>query len=446
MAARRKKIDGWYTSKGYPHFDKPLTFKEAARFVANSAAVAAHPFLPFLGFDQIVRRYRTEKVSVVDSSGKLKRVKRRVPCDPKRRPLRMTAHIDGYIYAYYAKLLSARYEAIIRATGIGSHVLAYRSGLGTNIDFAKIAFDIVTSRGDCVAMAFDISKFFDSIDHKILRAQWARVLGTSSLPRDHYNVFKSLTRYSVVDLQDCLKRLSINRKDRTAAIGLCTIETFRKHVRGTKPSLIVPNLNPFGIPQGSPISALLSNMAMLPFDEAMHALCKANNWNYLRYCDDILVVGNPGELRQIESAVAAEIRKGGPNLKINTDKTEGFEFAMRGGTIEVLPQRGRTVALPLQYLGFTFDGKRVRVRSGSLSKYWRKLIQGARGTKLRAQKRLKAGGSATLIKRRVYENVTHLGGRNFVSYAKRARATFGSAKMGRPLRKHFARLQMELKK
>lgn len=245
---------------------------------------------------------------------------------------------------------------------------------------------------------------------------------------------------------ECLKRLGINRRDRNAQTGLCSVQDFRKTVRGTKPSLVVPNPNTFGIPQGSPISALLSNIAMLPFDEAMHAVCEDKKWDYLRYCDDILIIGSPGELAELQSVATREISKLGSNLKINPDKTECFEFAPHDGILMVTPQVGRTVAMPLQYLGFVFDGKRIRVRSSSLSKYWRKLIKGAKGTRIRAKRRLSKGGSSALIKRRVYEDVTHLGSRNFVSYVKRAQKTFGIKKVGRPLRKHFARLQSELTK
>ena len=446
MALRQKKVDGWYVAKGYPHFDLPLPFKVAARYVTDPKSVARHAFLPFLGYDQITRKYRTEKVWVTNIDGTVTRTKKRLPCDPKRRPLRITPHVDGYIYAYYAKILSAHYEHLIRSANIGRHIIAYRTGLGTNVNFAKAAFDVVSSRGDCVAVAFDLSKFFDSIDHGVLKTQWARVLGVSRLPEDHHNVYRAITRYSVVNMGDCLSRLGINRKGRTAEQRLCNATDFRKIVRGTKPSLVFPNLDAFGIPQGSPISALLSNIAMLPFDEAMHGLCDQHSWNYLRYCDDILVIGNPGEIDKIKSAVVREIAKLGGSLAINDSKTECFEFIERDGVRTVIPQLGRTVALPLQYLGFTFDGARIRVRSSSLSKYWRKLIRGARGTRIRAKRRASKGGTATLIKRRVYEDVTHLGGRNFVSYVKRAQGVFGLSKLGRPLRKHFDRLQRELSK
>lgn len=51
-------------------------------------------------------------------------------------------------------------------------------------------------------IAFDITSFFDNLDHKILREKWKKVLSVEKLPTDHFNVYRNITRFSYVDLVD----------------------------------------------------------------------------------------------------------------------------------------------------------------------------------------------------------------------------------------------------
>jgi len=45
-----------------------------------------------------------------------------------------------------------------------------------------------------------------------------------------------------------------------------------------------------GIPQGSPMSAVLSNIYMIDFDKRLNQLAIQKGFLYKRYCDDILIV------------------------------------------------------------------------------------------------------------------------------------------------------------
>ena len=63
---------------------------------------------------------------------------------------------------------------------------------------------------------------------------------------------------------------------------------FRDKVR--KNALIISNKANFGIPQGSPISALLSNIYMLNFDIEMKDYVATLGGEYFRYCDDMLFI------------------------------------------------------------------------------------------------------------------------------------------------------------
>ncbi|WP_257983354.1 reverse transcriptase domain-containing protein, partial [Vibrio parahaemolyticus] len=45
-----------------------------------------------------------------------------------------------------------------------------------------------------------------------------------------------------------------------------------------------------GIPQGSPMSGLLSNIYMIDFDIKLKNYAESLNGKYYRYCDDLLCI------------------------------------------------------------------------------------------------------------------------------------------------------------
>lgn len=90
----------------------------------------------------------------------------------------------------------------------------------------------------------------------------------------------------------------------------CTAEALRKALRETYPfyqldnsmRIMLVNLATKDgvLPQGSPLSPLLANMIMIPFDIALTEYCKANKLIYTRYADDIMISSrehfNPGSV------------------------------------------------------------------------------------------------------------------------------------------------------
>lgn len=406
----------WFRRRTYAHFDLPCSEAEAVALADDPTRVCQHAFYPFIAFELSMRRFR----------GGVVRPK-------KKRPLRIAAHRDSHIFARYAWHLGLAYESAIKGTDLEKCVLAYRRGRGSTIDFANEAFNEIVRQKDCVAVALDLQSFFDNIDHHVLKQQWARVIGVVQLPADHYAVYRAMTRYAWVDRAACFAALGIDEDD--VPRPLCDAAAFRARIRGA--GLIQINKKPFGIPQGSPMSAVLSNIYMLPFDEAMSATAKKIGGFYRRYCDDILWIVKPEYRDFIVEEVGESLKLQGGELHINSAKTTVSAFVW--GSLA-------TGDPLLQYLGFTFDGSVRRLRPQTLSKFWRKVVYGVRAAKRRARKAALKGGDGRLYKRKIYRRFTHLGKRNFLTYARRAWAEAGGEGIRAQLRRHWKRVQEEIER
>ena len=154
----------WFRQRRYLHFDEPLSLQKAEALVTDPKAVAAHSFWPLIRF-----RVHTAKIKQDKTTGDIE-------WHHKDREISYAAHGDSLIFGFYAEMLSVKYEAQLARRGLESCVLAFRSLGKNNIDFAKAAFDEIIARGDCVAVALDVSKFFDTIDHSQLKHRWMRLL------------------------------------------------------------------------------------------------------------------------------------------------------------------------------------------------------------------------------------------------------------------------------
>ena len=76
-------------------------------------------------------------------------------------------------------------------------------------------------------MIGDFTGFFDHLDHKYLKQQWCSLLGVLKLPKDHYKVFRSVTRYSTWELSDllALNGLKDNRSGRRTLNSMLRVLT-----------------------------------------------------------------------------------------------------------------------------------------------------------------------------------------------------------------------------
>lgn len=315
---QKKRVD-WFPVKAYLHFDLPLQRPDAEALVTDPSAICRHAFLPLISFDRRVRRFKRNK-------------KEKPNIIYKIRQLAYCSNKDTYIFAYYASLLDKKYEKFLVDNKISDVVIGYRK-LGSNIDLAKSAFNEISMRKNCFALAFDISKFFDRIDHKTLKRNWCRVLGVDRLPEDHFTVFSRLTKFSTVNRQALLRRLGYppNSRDRDIKKRpICSITQFRNLIRGddgVSVNLVRQWKRDYRIPQGTPISALAANIAMIDFDIRMRESVSDLDGSYRRYSDDILIIVPVSEKDAAHKILESCLKENSPNLKINDKKTEMLEFS-----------------------------------------------------------------------------------------------------------------------
>jgi hypothetical protein len=389
----------------------------------------------------------------------------------KKRPIRYASRSDAYIFAYYRYVLAQRYEAELDRRGISEAALAYRRIVGpngrgkSNINHACDAISLIRSLGNCFAITLDISSFFESLDHTILKSIWCRLLDVEKLPPDHFRVFQAITSYSVVDKVSVYERLGLFGDKSTTPSGdkvkgylkrhtevpqhLCSGREFREKIAGGngQPSLIRKNHKPYGIPQGAPISDLLANAYLIDFDYGVMDIATALGGKYMRYSDDILIVipCDEAKARALEERVRNLIMCFGSKIKIKEEKSSIFEFKTIGDNQTCRLVHGTAGRNGIEYLGFRYDGRRVFLRDSTLSNLRRKMSRAARGAAVAHARRYPDRSSATLkgtfsydalaCKFRKVEDFhtkkTEPRNWTFWTYARRASDAFGD--LGRPI-------------
>lgn len=468
--------------KTYPHLDPYFNFfkhsNDIKKLVSNTELMAKHPFLPFVKILTKTPRFKFQENEQTQG------------LETKIRPIAFASHFDSYIYGFYSFALTEKYQEYIRSKGFSECVLAYRSDLDgkCNIQFAKEAFDAVrektSSNGHCTAIALDITGYFDNIDHAILKGKWCKILNLEELEADQYKIYRSLTKYSYMSRDSILKHFKIDLK--TAPHWNSLLDLVPDNIAGPKfknkfellrkRNLLTVNLPKIsqegaksfrGIPQGSPMSAVLSNIYLIDFDEKIFNLGIKLDFTYRRYCDDLLIICDSEKAAQVNEILLKEIAA--YRLVIQAKKTEIIHFRpalsgkMRGFNQKKIekfspvfnPRNEQQFYKNLQYLGFEFNGTSIYIRPGSLSRYFRKMkgrvvktIMMAYSDKSKRDK---------ILKKQIFERYSHLGKRNFLSYAIKAskkryysksmkayREGMDSKSIRKQLSAHFAIMEKEI--
>jgi RNA-directed DNA polymerase len=389
----------WFRKRGYRHFDVPVGTDFAKR-VQDPDFVTAHAFSPLIHFTKHVRRYKPKKGAV----------------EIKKRPIMYASHRDACILSYYNTILNLELEHLYAQKGLTTNVIAYRKLGKSNYHFANEALEFALKNYLCTVLAYDVSKFFDTLDHKLLKQRLKRLLGCEELSYDWYAVFRHVTQYRRVEYDD-LKQHPLF-KARIEARQRCPIATLRE----LKMEGVTIHRNPdkVGIPQGTPISSSLANLYLVEFDVVMAAYAREIGGFYRRYSDDILFICQ--ELHADEAKVRIEENLRTEKLSVSDDKTEETVFH---------PSSPKAA----QYLGFRLHASGASIRPSSMSRQMRKLKWGVKRAFINGNNAIAAGSPTKVHTKKIRKRFTKLPVRNFSSYGRRSANELASSQVLRQVRR-----------
>ena len=338
-------------TKPYAHFDLrvSLSMPSIRKYVMDRTKIVTHSFYPFIHFEKKNSRYGKK--------------------GPKKpRELYYCSHLDRCVYQRYAFLLNYQYNIWACENNIDDVAIAYRDNLGkNNIDFAKDAFDAIRSFPQCFILVGDFTNFFDNLEHQYLKKMMCEVLGVERLPQDYFSVFKNITRFSSWDWKDIVKAAGENiaergvRKKINSKETVLTKEQFQKNKKDIK-----KNISGVGVPQGSPISTVLSNIYMIKFDKDIKRYVTSKGGIYMRYSDDFIIVlpyERDAEIADFTSYIFSYVESMKGLIDLQKEKTSCYTYKD-----EVIYEGDQPSSI--NYLGFLFDGKNIRIRPRAITKYY----------------------------------------------------------------------------
>lgn len=350
----QKFIENHGREKRYVHFDEKcisLNQNSVKKYVENKNKIAKHGFYPFIHFTKNLTSFSQKK--------KKKKIREIFYC----------AHLDRCVYQRYSFLINQRYNQKLLLNGIDNVSIAYRDNKSkNNINFAKEAFDLIKKHDKMGILIGDFTDFFDRLDHLYLKERLCDLLETDKLPEDYYNVFKRITKYSYWDWKLLVERAGYKltmldvRKKLAQQKTIISKEIFNKHKNDIK-----KNMKSYGIPQGSPISAVLANVYMLEFDKKISNYVSKRNGYYFRYSDDFIImlpIEKEAEIYDIKNDVFS-IRSTIPRLLLKQEKTHLYMYEKK----QIIAYPEKEIS-QIKYLGFIFDGEGIKIRPKTITKYY----------------------------------------------------------------------------
>lgn len=417
-----------FKQKTYKHIDKVVDIKDVELKIKNPNYIISHGFYPFLSYTLEFRKYSEEINDETNHHWKI-----------KTRPIKYASHIDRCIYQWYSYLLNEFYNSYCNTNDLNNSAIAYRTCLRgkTNIEFASITFNFIKKCESCYILVSDFSNFFDFIEHKKLKENICKVMKQSELSEDFYKVFRSMTKYSYIEKQDIIDYL-INK-------GLETEDSIKnnnslfesiswKEAKKELKDKIETNKETYGIPQGSPLSGIFANVYMIDFDQKANEYAKSKKGLYMRYSDDLIMIIPTNEVNSINDIwdELSKIKKDYPTLKMNISKTSGYLYENNKiislhSQVPNMQKGGKFIS----YLGFSFDGKYIKFRDKTLTKFFYKFYRKIDGMVFRESIRLKKGikKQTKIDKHRILKDLNSSGeSRKFIDYVNRAKRVFKNEK------------------
>lgn len=411
-----------YKTKNYLHFDNPLNIRRVKDRIVDPEWIKSHAFLPFIQFDIIYRQYKTKNNSKI-TRGKNgdKDYKEKVE---KRRTIMYASHVDQFIYKYYGDMLNNYYNDYATKHGLDESIIAYRNNKKgkSTIHFAAEVFKYILKQNNVLVISVDFKGFFDNIAHRELKKSIKTVMGTNELPDDLYSIFKNTTKYSYV-AKDSIDNFLLDKYGKDKLKLMVSNHQLKrimsdKEFRQFKKKSLLKNKKPYGIPQGSGMSAVCSNIHLIEFDKHVINWAKRYNALYRRYSDDVIIaipLSENDNIKYLKKSVLDIVSKYKHyGLEVQKDKTE-VRILKKGKILDEAENPSR-----LDYLGLVMDGHSVQIREKSLFKYYSRAYRKAKECRNVKQKTDEKYGWKKLYKLYTHLGMTYKGYGNFIVYANRA--------------------------
>ena len=417
-----------FKQKYYKHIDKPVDIKKIEHKVKNKEYIKKHGFYPFLSYTIKFKKYSKEIDFETKHHWKI-----------KPRPIKYASHIDRCIYQWYSYKLNNKYNEYCKKFNLNNSAIAYRTCLKgkTNIEFASQAINFIKKCKECYILISDFTKFFEYIDHSLLKKNLCTVLNAKKLSEDFYKVFRSMTKYSFIERDDIEKYLIDKGVETKQSIkeNICLFKniSWNKAKKDLKNNIQINN-DTYGIPQGSPLSGIFANVYMIDFDRMATEYAQSKNGMYMRYSDDLIMIIPKSELNSISNLwkELSKIKMLYKTLEMNIEKTSGYLYKDNKITslhkeISNMKDGGKFIS----YLGFSFDGKYVRFRDKTLTKFfyklYRKIDNMIKTEKLRIEKGKKK--RSKIDKHWILKELnSKKENRKFIDYVNRAKRVFYNEK------------------
>lgn len=178
----------------------------------------------------------------------------------------------------------------------------------------------------------------------------------------HYGAYAHDAAYAYVKDRTCLSAMQRHRDKNTDFFykfdlhnffPSCTTEVLTRQLKQVYPFCMltdtllervikIATYND-ALPQGSPLSPLLCNMVLLPFDWAMYYSIKHFDGVYTRYADDILIsFKNKKQLSFVERIIKGHLPTG---LSLNTTKSRCGTIAGRNHNLGLVLNKERNITI-----------------------------------------------------------------------------------------------------
>ncbi|MFR5756084.1 MAG: reverse transcriptase domain-containing protein [Lachnospiraceae bacterium] len=413
----------------YKHIDKVVSIQDVIDKVKDKEYIKKHSFFPFISYTLKFKKFCHEVSEETHHHWKF-----------KERPIKYASHIDRCIYQWYSYNLNNKYNDYCSNNNLNESVIAYRTNLKgqTNIEFAKGAFDFIKKQDECYILVSDFSSFFDHIAHDLLKRNLCEVLSVDKLDEDFYKVFRSMTKYVYIEKEIIEEYLISNGIETEESIknnnSLFDKIPWKIAKKDLKKNIKI-NKKKYGIPQGSPLSGIFANIYMISFDKLVSEYAKKRNGLYMRYSDDLIIIIPKIEVGSINEIwdYLNIIKDMYPMLKMNVSKTSGYLYKDKKITslhnyISGMKDGNGFIS----YLGFSFDGKYIKFRDKTLTKFFYKLYRKIDDMKKRETKRILKGKKrhTKIDKHLILKELNSNTGesRKFIDYVKRAKRVFKNEK------------------